>query len=88
MATVANLKAALSSGSNIFNDGHTVGSGAVARVQAWFESDYAEQLDGASMSPDDLSAWLWRQLAGKVLNYERRVEENAIDDPDELEDTP
>jgi len=86
MATVTNLKAALTSGSNIFNDGHTIGNNATARITAWFESDYAEQLDGASMSADDLSAWLWRQLAAKVKNCEQKILDQAAGTAGELEE--
>jgi hypothetical protein len=86
MATATNLKSALSSGANIFNDGHTIGPNAVARIQAWFEADYGGQLDGASMSADDLSAWLWRQVAGKVKNYEQKILDEAAGTADELEE--
>ena len=86
MATVTQLKNALSSGANIFNGGHTIGNNAVARVQAWFEADYAGQLDGASMSADDLSAWLLRQLAAKVKNYEQKILDETAGTAGELEE--
>ena len=84
MATVAQIKAALTNGANIFGSGRIIGDAEVARIKAWFESDYAEALDGAAMSADDLSEWLARQVRGKVIQYERRVAQNALAEPGDL----
>jgi hypothetical protein len=81
MATVANIKSALSSGANIFNDGKTVGTAEIARMQAWFEADYANELDGNAATADDFSAWCWRQVAAKVKNYEEKDRAAANSEP-------
>jgi len=83
MATVPQIKAALThdhEGNTI-----TVGPNAVARVVAWYAADY--EMDEGDVTADMISHWLWRQLRGKVLDNERRIAENAIAQPDELEDT-
>jgi len=73
MASATNIQAALSSGANIFNSGKTVGTAEFARLTAWFEHDYADELDGNSATANDLSAWLWRQAAGKLRQYESKI---------------
>jgi hypothetical protein len=87
MATNANIKDALTSGANIFNGGKIVGAAGLLRIQAWFESDYAEQLDGASASANDISSWMWRQVAAQVKNYERKIAHRVVAEPDDLDDT-
>lgn len=87
MASNQDIKNALSFGANVFGlPGKTVGNAALLRVKAWFEADYAEELDGAEATADDFAAWLWRQIAPKVKNYERRVAEQAIVEPADLDE--
>jgi hypothetical protein len=87
MATNANIKDALTSGANIFNGGKIVGAAGLLRIQAWFGSDYAEQLDGASASANDISSWMWRQVNAQVKNYERKIAHRVVAEPDDLDDT-
>ena len=84
MSTLAGIKNALSPGDNVFSTAKTVGDAEIARIKAWFEADYAEQLDGAAATADDFGGFLWRQIRAKVINYERKVAEQAIAEPDEL----
>ena len=81
MATNQNIKDALTFGANIFNDGKTVGTPELLRMKAWFESDYASQLDGADATADDFGAWVWRQVAAKVKNYEEKIRSAANSEP-------
>ena len=53
MATVTNIKAALTSGANIFNAGKTVDTAEIARMKAWFESDYHDALMTAAAYVDE-----------------------------------
>lgn len=85
MATNQNIKDALSFSTNCFGiSAKTVGNAELLRMQAWFEAEYANELDGASATADDLSAWMWRQVAGKVKQYERRVAEQGLSEPSEF----
>jgi len=90
MATNANIKDCLSfpvDASTLFiQDGRTVGNAELLRMQAWFEADYATELDGRDADANDFAAWLWRQVANKVKGYELRVKEQAIVKPGELDD--
>lgn len=85
MATVSNIKGALSFSTNVFGiSDKVVGNAEIARLQAWFEAEYVTELGGASATADDFAAWMWRQLAAKVKTYERRIAEQAIADPAEF----
>ena len=85
MATNTNIKDALSFGTNCFGlTTKTVGNAELVRMQTWFQAEYAKELDGAAATANDLSAWLWRQVAGKVKAYERRIAEQAVNAPSEF----
>lgn len=90
MATNTNLKAALSFPADPLNPfvtgGRTVGNAELVRVQAWFEAEYAAELNGRDANANDFAAWLWRQVAGKVKNHERKVAEAAVTAPSELDE--
>ena len=82
MATLASIKTTLTFGPTIFGSGKTVRDAQIARMKAWFESEYATQLDGASVTADDFGHWMWRQVAAKVRNYEERAREAANTQPE------
>ena len=85
MATVANIKSALTFSTNVFGlSAKTVGTAEIARMKAWFEAEYAQQLDGAPATADDFAAWMWRQVAAKVKQYEQRIAEQVITPPSEF----
>jgi len=85
VATNTNIKDALSFGTNCFGlTTKTVGNAELLRMQAWFQAEYAKELNGASATANDLSAWLWRQVAGRVKAYERRIAEQAVTPPTEF----
>ena len=88
MATNSNIKSALSFGAgNCFGlPARNVGNGALARLKLWFEDAYSGELDGRAATADDFAAWLYRQVKGQVVQYERRIAENAIPDADDFED--
>ena len=88
MATNTNIKAALSfDDTDVFGLGpKTVGNAELLRLKAWFEDEYAEQLDGREATAHDFASWMYRQVKGKVVQRERRVAENAIPDADEFEE--
>ena len=91
MATNADIKNALSFPADedtlFIQDGRTVGNPGLVRVKACFEAEYAEELGGREANANDFAAWLWRQIAARVKTYERRVAEQALAQPDELDDT-
>jgi hypothetical protein len=88
MATVANIKSALSFSTNVFGiTDKTIGTAEIARLKAWFEADYASELSGAEATADDFSAWMWRQLASKVKGYESKLLHDAIADSDEFSES-
>jgi len=88
MATVTNIKAALSFPADPDNafitNGRNVGNAGIARIKAWFEATYVDELGGREANANDFAAFLWRQIAGQVKQYERRVAEQAVAQPDEL----
>ncbi len=97
MATAASLKLTLSFPADPLNpfiqDGRTVGDAEIARIAAWFESDYTltdANGDPRSATANDFGAWLWRQIAAKVKNYETRVRDEASTQPEvaELTEAP
>ena len=90
MATLLNIQSALSFPANpetaFIKNGRTIGAVSVARMRAWFEATYRAELTNPAgivrpMTADDLSAWLWRQLSGAVMQYERRVAEQGLATP-------
>ena len=90
MATLPNIQSALSFPANpetaFIKNGRTIGAASIARVRAWFEATYRVELTNPAgmvrpMTADDLSAWIWRQLAGAVIQYERRVSEQGLAPP-------
>jgi len=85
MATNTNIKNALSFSTNCFGlSAKTVGDAELTRMSAWFESAYADELDGASATANDFAAWLWRQVAPQVKHHERQVAEQALAAPSEF----
>jgi hypothetical protein len=86
MATLTNIKAALTSGSNIFHGGKRIDNVSIARARAWFESTHAALLNGRSMAPDDLSAWLGDLLSQHVVEFEKFAAERALSTPAELDE--
>ncbi len=88
MANVANIKAALSFPADpdtaFIQDGRTVRDSEIARIRAWFEATYATELGGRAATANDFAAFLWRQIAGQVKQYERRIAEQAVAQPTEL----
>lgn len=95
MATLLNIQSALSFPGNpetaFIKNGRIIGITAMARVRAWFEATYRSELTNPAgivrpMTADDLSAWLWRQVSGAVIQYERQVAERALVTPALLTD--
>ena len=85
MATNANIKAALSFGSNALGiTAKTIGDTQLGRIQAWFRGTHVAELGGRSSTADDLAAYMWRTLNTEVINYERGVAQQAISTPVEL----
>lgn len=86
MAALAGIKDALSpDGEDCFGIGpKTVGDAEIARIKTWFEATYANALDGRAANADDFAAFLWRQIANQVKQYEKSVAEAALDPPAEL----
>ena len=82
MANNTDIKNALSQNSNAIGlPARTVGNAALVRLQAWFESEYAAQLDGASATADDFAAFLGDILARKVMHYEEGLRAAANAEP-------
>jgi hypothetical protein len=85
VATNANIKDAMTFSTNCFGiSAKTVGNAELVRMKAWFEAEYANELDGAEAVADDFAAWLWRHVAAKVKNYEQRIAEQALNAPSEF----
>jgi len=63
----------------------TVGNAELIRVKAWFENEFAAQLAGASATADDMAAYLWQHIAGRVLHYEGGVRAAANTEPEVAE---
>jgi hypothetical protein len=73
MATDAELQAALTFGSNHSRvSAKTVNAAQLARIKAWYTVTYAGELGGETVTSDDISSWLWRQVSGAVNQYESR----------------
>ena len=73
MATDAELQAALTFGNNHSGvTAKTVNAAQLARIKAWFTATYADSLGGETVTADDISSWLWRQVRGAVNQYESR----------------
>ena len=73
MATDAQLRSALTFGSNHFGvSAKTVNDAQLARIKAWFTATYATELGGETVTSDDIACWLWRQVSGAVNQYECR----------------
>jgi len=83
MAALAGIKDALSpDGGDCFGIGpKTVGDAEIARLKAWFEATYADELDGRAATPDDFSAWLYRHIAPRVIRYEEGLRDAANSEP-------
>ena len=83
MAALAGIKDALSpDGGDCFGVGpKTVGDAEITRLKAWFEATYAEELDGRAATPDDFSAWLYRQIRPMVIKYEKGLRDAANTEP-------
>ena len=80
MATDAELQAALTFGNN--NSGvtaKTVNAAQLARIKAWYPSEYAETLRGETVTSDDIACWLWRQVSGNVTRFENKKRDNDND---------
>ena len=78
MATDAELQAALTFGNN--NSGvtaKTVNAAQLARIKAWYTATYADSLGGETVTSDDISSWLWRQVNGQVTRYENQARDAA-----------
>ncbi len=86
MATNADIKNALSFTDDCFGLApKTVGNGALTRAQAWFNAEYAEELQAAgrpgAATADDLAAWMWRQVRAKVYGHEKKLRDAANAEP-------
>ena len=80
MATDAELQAALTFGNN--NSGvtaKTVNAAQLARIKAWYTSEYAETLRGETVTSDDIACWLWRQVSGNVTRFENKKRDSDND---------
>lgn len=76
MATDAQLMSALTFGNNHSGvTAKTVNATQLARIKSWYAAAYPEELNGEAVTADDIAAWLWRQINGKV-----KVRENAVRD--------
>lgn len=85
MATNQNIKDVMTFSTNCFGiSAKIVGNAELVRMKAWFEAEYANELDGAEADADDFAAWIWRQVAGKVKAYERRIAEQVVTQPSEF----
>ena len=82
MATNTDIKAALSFTGDVFGIGpKTVGNTELGYLKAWFEDEYAEELDGAEATAQDFGAWLYRQVEPKVRAYLTRLRDEANSEP-------
>ena len=89
MATLANIKAALSfpadANNPFYQDGRTVGDAEVTRLTAWFEATQAS-LDGQSATANHFGAWLHKKIAYELRRWEKEQAGAAVavPEPDEL----
>ena len=82
MATAAHLKGILTFTGDVFGVGpRTVDDAKIARIKSWFENEYSDELDGNAATANDFGAWLYRQIAPKVKNYETGLRDAANSEP-------
>ena len=88
MATLANIKAALSfpadANNPLYQDGRTVGDAEIIRIKAWFEATQAS-LEGRDATADDFAAWLHQKIAYATRQWEKQQAEAAVAVPEPAE---